>query len=115
MELKLVRKVVFILGLVLAVVLAVHFWRIAGGWGTFALIVLGFILGFLCISKKETYKFLIAAIALVSPLVVAYLVLNSILPADDVLIGVPLYIATFITPAAFVLALKTIWSFLAKD
>jgi len=70
------------------------------------LVVLGIIVGFLNISEKETTSFLVAAIALVA---VGAAGLEK-LPAVGSYIGPILTnIATFVAPAAIIVALKAVY------
>ena len=72
---------------------------------TYLLVILGVIVGFVNIKQKETFNFLIAAIAL---LAAGGAGLNT-LPAIGTYIGTILInIATFVAPAVIVVSLKAI-------
>ncbi|OGI15340.1 hypothetical protein A3K63_05480 [Candidatus Micrarchaeota archaeon RBG_16_49_10] len=103
----------FVIGVLLALLggLIVSLGLLAGGTLAVLLVVLGILVGFLNVSGKETAQFLLASIALLAagsaglgglPLIGIYL--GSVL----------LYIATFVAPAAVVVALKAIFD-LAKN
>jgi len=70
------------------------------------LVILGLLVGFLNITAKETQEFLIAAVALVisSGIAVSVIILPSWL---TIILS---NIVSFVFPAAFVVALKTVWS-----
>ncbi|RLE45834.1 hypothetical protein DRJ22_03470 [Candidatus Woesearchaeota archaeon] len=69
------------------------------------IVILGFVVGLLNITVRETQEFLIAAVALV---VASGFALNIVVfPAlfHDVLVN----LVVFVSPAAIVVALKTVW------
>jgi F0F1-type ATP synthase assembly protein I len=84
----------------------------AYGWVTFALLILGIIVGLLNIAAKEVTPFLIAAIALLvtkgetfqNPLNMVHLLLGS---WAYCIIN---FIVAFVAPAAIILAIKAIYS-----
>lgn len=101
----------FILGVVIALIAGI--WPL-GTWSVTALIVVGLLVGFLNITEKETNGFLFAALVLV---IVGSM--GSALLKDIAVVGPRLYsvfgaVVVFVTPAALVVALKSIYS-LAKD
>lgn len=78
---------------------------------TYLLIVLGVIVGFVNVKQKEAYNFLISAIAL---LAVGAAGLET-LPVIGTFIGSILTnIATFVAPAAVLVALKAIYDLASK-
>ena len=101
----------FVLGVLLAIVAGLMTEWLSPGTVGLALVVLGLIVGFLNVQKKETANFLVAAIALMLtglarvdqlPLVGPYL--------DPVLANIVMFVA----PAVLVVSLKTIFE-LGKD
>jgi hypothetical protein len=99
----------FIVGVVLAIVL--------GLFGTYIttdvqqgiawlLIILGLIVGFVNIGQKEAFNFLIAAIAL---LAVGAAGLETLPVVGDFVGPILTNIATFVAPAAVIIALKAIY------
>lgn len=103
----------FIIGVVLAILIgllgATTFGSFAQ-WLPVVFIILGFVIGFLNISDKETTAFLVAVIAL--------LVAGGINWVSIPTIGVYLenifgYIASLLAPAAVIVGLKAVWN-LAK-
>jgi hypothetical protein len=110
MELKLVGKAAFIIGLVIAVIIGAL--GISTEWWLLALVILGLIVGFLNITEKEVSNFLIAAIALILVGTIGG-GLGTIPTIGDYLAAIVSNIAVFVVPAALVVSLKTVWS-LAK-
>ena len=101
----------FVLGVLLAIVAGLMSNLLSAGTVGLALVVLGLIVGFLNVQKKETASFLVAAIALMLtglaqvdqlPLIGTYL---------DSILG---NIVVFVAPAVLVVSLKTIFE-LGKD
>lgn len=103
----------FIFGVLLALLggLLVTLKLLSGGIVALLLVVLGIIVGFMNVTEKETIPFLVASIALLAtgsaglrelPLFGAYL--GTVL----------LYLATFVAPAAVVVALKAIFDLAKK-
>ena len=105
----------FIVGLVLAII--VSFFS-AGNWAglvTLVLVIVGLIVGFLNITEKETTPFLIAAVALIVTSSADLEVINGIIPnVGTWLQNIVHNIAVLVSPAAIVVALKSVRS-LAKD
>jgi hypothetical protein len=105
MKMETIGKWAFILGVLIAIV--------AGLAGTtyastvaMVLVILGVIVGLLNISEKEVYNFLIAAIAL---MMTGAAGLEN-LPAIGSMLGPILTnIATFVAPAAVIVALKAVY------
>ena len=103
----------FIAGIIIALVVAfVSKWE---GQLTLVLVVLGLIVGFLNVTEKETTPFLVAAIALLAT-GAARDSLTKIPPdvLGNFLASAVGNIASFVAPAAIVVAVKAIWA-LAKD
>ncbi len=106
----------FIIGVLVAVVVGLFSSNLdpnTGGWLVLLLVVLGLIVGFLNVTEKESTPFLIAAVALLLT-GTAGATLARIPAVGNYLAGVVQQIAVFVTPAAIVVALKSIQS-LAKD
>ena len=108
MELDLVGKWAFIIGLIIAILAAV-----AGdviGVGTIALIlfVLGLVVGFLNIDKKNTTEFLVAVIALlilgISSLGALSIIWTTIMYLESILTN----FTAFVSAAVLVVSIKAI-------
>lgn len=102
----------FIAGVVLAILSG--FFNLT--WVPGVLIVLGFLVGFLNITEKETESFLLAAVGL---LLVGSAGLESIailkeVGLDTVVESVLTNIRTFTAPGVLVVALKTVWELAKK-
>lgn len=105
MELEQIGHWSFILGVIIAI-LAGLLGAAYAETVAMLLVVLGIIIGFLNISEKEVYNFLIAAIAL---LLTGAAGLET-LPVIGTFIGPILTnIATFVAPAAVIVALKAVY------
>ena len=102
----------FLLGAVVAVVMAVG--SIAGqawasnAWLTFALVLLGLVVGVLNITKEETLGFLMAAVALVVVKTANLSAINTLIPLVGTFLEAAVANAiTLVAPAALVVALKS--------
>ena len=105
----------FIIGVLVAVIIGLFSGSLqesTSGWLILLLVVLGLIVGFLNITESETTPFLVAAVALLIT-GTASESLRIIPTIGSYLAGVVVAIAVFVTPAAIVVALKSIQS-LAK-
>ena len=106
----------FIVGIIIAAVIGLFSNSIdqkTSGWLVLLLIVLGLLVGFLNISEKESTPFLIAAVALIVTSGAGATI--SMIPKIGVyLTQVVTQIGVFVTPAAILVAVKSIWA-LAKD
>jgi len=104
----------FIIGVILAIILGLFGTYITTEVQTYViylLIILGLIVGFLNIAEKQSFDFLIAAIAL---LAVGGAGLE-LLPTIGLYLGAILTnIAVFVAPAAVIVALKAIYSLAYK-
>ncbi len=98
----------FLIGIVLAIIAAF----VAVPMLALVLAILGLIVGLLNVSDKETMPFLVAAIAL--GMGSAALAPFSTFPLMDKIVMVFQNIAVFVAPAAFIVAIKAIWT-MAKD
>ena len=107
MELEQIGHWSFILGVIIAIVAGLPILGVEYAETiVMILVILGVIIGFLNISEKEVYNFLIAAIAL---LLTGAAGLEN-LPAVGTYIGPILTnIATFVAPAAVIVALKAVY------
>jgi len=76
---------------------------------TWALVLLGLVVGLLNITAKETKEFLIACVALV---IVADAAAPLLGPVMAAILG---NIVTFVFPAAFVVAFKSIWTLASEE
>ncbi len=77
---------------------------------TSLLIVLGLIVGFLNITKKETNKFLMASVSLVIVSAIGGGIIGDVLVIGQYIEGILVSLITFVVPAAIVVALKAIYS-----
>lgn len=111
MEMRKIGEWSFIAGVVIAVLAGLLAGQVEAGLLAVSLVILGLIVGLLNISEKETTSFLIAAVTLV---IVGAAGLEK-LPAVGVFIGPVLTnIATFVAPAAIIVALKAVWDLAKK-
>lgn len=115
-ESKKIGEWAFILGVVISVIIGLFSNSLSSntyGWMILLLVVVGLVIGLLNISEKESTPFLVAAVALLLTGTAGDTL--KIIPTVGVyLTGVVQAIAVFVTPAAIVVALKSIQS-LAKD
>ena len=88
---------------------------IHGALGIFqlVLVILGIICGIATITEKEATAFLIAAIALAVVRGAVFLPLNYLPPLGYMAMWIVNFIATFVAPAAIIIAVKAVWA-LAK-
>ncbi len=76
---------------------------------TFVLVVLGFIVGFLNITAKETTEFLVASVTLIVLSTAQLAVINNFVAGLGTLLEAILAnIAVFVAPAAMIVSLKAI-------
>lgn len=107
----------FLIGILLAVVLALFVEQIGTGTSStmlLVLVILGVIVGFLNIQHKEMTEFLVAAITLIvmAPLSIVF---SSIPLVGGLIKEVLTYIAIFVAPAALIVALKAIVELAEKE
>ena len=100
----------FIAGIILAVLIALV-PHLRGDIATWILVILGVLVGLLNVTAKETTGFLIAALALIIASSASALVLAVIWTGLTLILG---NIIIFVSPAAIVVALKTVYA-LAQD
>jgi hypothetical protein len=96
----------FIIGLVISVVAGV--FAPANGVLVLILVILGIVIGFLNITPKETQALLLAAIALI--VVGNAFAAITIFDLNKYIGGVLFYITVFVSPAAVIAAIKTLWA-----
>ncbi|MFH1224845.1 MAG: hypothetical protein V1676_03500 [Candidatus Diapherotrites archaeon] len=109
MDMQKIGSWAFLLGVLIALVagIATAFMTVDASmtmYAGFAMLVLGLIIGLLNVTDKETVAFLVAAIALISTKA-ALGALGS--PVLEAIVG---NIAALAAPAAFVVALKAVWT-----
>ncbi|HDJ96498.1 MAG TPA: hypothetical protein ENG45_00300 [Candidatus Aenigmarchaeota archaeon] len=102
MRIEKIGEWAFLLGVLLAVIFGLY----PIGYAGLILVILGVIVGLLNISEKETTSFLIAAIALSLPGTITKF---GEIQYGDVIVSILANIATFVAPAAVIVALKAIW------
>jgi hypothetical protein len=95
----------FLVGVILAIVLAFFPEALAAGTAATILIILGFIVGFWNVGAKEKSLFLIAAVAL---LAVGAGGLQNIAVVGEALGNFTDNITAFVAPVAFIVTLKAI-------
>ena len=85
---------------------------IHGALGIFqlVLVILGIICGIATITEKEATAFLIAAIALAVVRGAVFLPLNYLPPLGYMAMWIVNFIATFVAPAAIIIAIKAVWA-----
>lgn len=106
-DLKKIGHYSFIIGLIIAVVIAL-IPQLRGTEAVVILVILGVIVGFLNITAKETTGFLVAALVLLmasSAIALTLTAIPTIGPVLGVMFGSFL---TFVAPAAIIVAIKTI-------
>jgi len=74
------------------------------------LVILGIICGIATITEKEATAFLIAAIALAVVRGAVFLPLNYLPPLGYMAMWIVNFIATFVAPAAIIIAVKAVWA-----
>lgn len=109
-DLKKAGHLSFIAGIVIAVVIAL-IPQLSSNAAVWILVVLGVLVGLLNVTTKETMGFLVAALALIIASSASALTLATIWSGLTRILG---NIITFVSPAAIVVALKTVYS-LAED
>jgi len=74
------------------------------------LVILGIICGIITVTEKEATAFLIAAIALAVVRGAVFLPLNYLSPLGYMAMWIVNFIATFVAPAAIIIAVKAVWA-----
>jgi len=108
----------FIIGIVVAVILGilsgvgVVLGTTALNWLTLLLVVLGLIVGFSNVTKKESTPFLIAAMALLIANTAGLVNINTLIPyLGSILEGIVTYLLVVVAPAALIVAVKAFYEF----
>ncbi len=102
----------FLVGLLLAIVLGLFPMALKASTTLAVLVVLGFIVGLVNVVKKETDGFLIASIALLAAGTAGY----GVLPGIGTYLGAILTnIASFVAPAAVIVAIRAIYQLARKN
>jgi hypothetical protein len=102
MKLELVGKWAFIIGLVLAVVVGYMF---QAQWVVWVLAILGVIVGLLNVTREDTERFLLAAIALA----LSVTALSTVPVLGLSITNILGYVAAFVAGAMVVVALKALF------
>ena len=102
MNLEMVGKWAFIAGLVLAVLLG---YLLGVGWAVWVLAILGVIVGLLNVTREDTERFLLAAIALG----LSVTALNAVPGLGPHITNILGYVAAFVAGAVVVVALKALF------
>lgn len=108
----------FLACIVIAIVagLATSFADFSAGWVALALVVLGVIVGLTTVTEEEAAPFLVAAIAFsVASSGGWFLVINdAVAKLGTVINSIVFNIASFVAPAAIILATKTVYELARK-
>lgn len=111
----------FIIGVVVALILGIvtgigsSLGATAMAWLALLLVVLGLIVGFVNITKKEATPFLVAAIALLIANTAGLVNINTLVPyLGSILEGIVFYVLVMVAPAALVVAVKAFYELAAK-
>lgn len=102
-----IGDIAFFAGVLVAIIAGLFPELLSGGVVAAILVILGIIVGFLNVTKEETTSFLIAAIALLAAGAAG---LGSLPWVGSFLAPIALNIATFVAPAAVIVALKAVWN-----
>jgi hypothetical protein len=102
MKLEMVGKWAFIIGLVLAVVVGFIF---QAAWVVWVLAILGVIVGLLNVTREDTERFLLAAIAFA----LSVTALNTVPVLGLLVTNILGYVAAFVAGAVVVVALKALF------
>ncbi len=102
MNLEMVGKWAFIAGLVLAVLLG---YILGVGWAVWVLAILGVIVGLLNVTREDTERFLLAAIAFG----LSVTALNTVPGLGPHITNILGYVAAFVAGAVVVVALKALF------
>ena len=109
-DLKRIGHLSFIAGIVLAVLMA-FVTQLRGDVAIWILVILGVIVGLLNVTSKETMGFLVASLTLIIASSASALTLATIHVVLTSILG---NVIIFVSPAAIVVALKTVYA-LAQD
>jgi hypothetical protein len=113
MKMEKVGELAFLAVVVIAILAGLL--NAGGGTITLLLVVLGLIVGFLNVSEKETTPFLIAAVALVVAGTANFGAIDQVVnPLGTIINSVLNNIATFVAPAAVLVALKAVYALASR-
>lgn len=101
----------FLAGLLLALVLGIFQQALAAETATLILVVLGIVVGLFNIAQKETHDFLLVAVAL---LVAGAAGLGTLPGVGTYLSAILKNIASFVAPAAVIVAVKAVYGLARK-
>lgn len=111
----------FLVGILLALVLALFSTSLSNRASSImllVLIVLGIVVGFLNITAKEMTEFLVAAIALIvmASVSTTLVIIDQYVPGlGSIMQSILSYIAIFVAPAALIVAIKAIVELAEKE
>lgn len=106
----------FLAGMVIAVLAGLFGGVLNVVWTSTILVLLGLIVGFINVTRKETAPFLIAAIALIMVGTAGISTMTSLLGAvisfdvGEYITAILTNFVAFVSPAALVVAIKAIWT-----
>ncbi len=110
-----VGHIAFLAGIVIAILTGILGGVINLAWTAAVLVLLGFVVGFMNISRKETLPFLVASIALILVGTAGITSMTSLLGAlvsfnvGEYITAILTNFVAFVSPAALVVAIKAIW------
>lgn len=113
MKMEKVGELAFLAVVVIAVLAGLL--QATSAWVAVLLVVLGLVVGLLNVSEKETTPFLIASIALVAAATASFSPIDSVVAGlGSVIDAILKNIATFVAPAAVLVALKAVYALASK-
>ena len=113
MKMEKVGELAFLAVVVIAVLAGLL--QASTAWVTVLLVLLGLVVGFLNVSEKETAPFLIASIALVVAATATFSSIDTVIGGLGTIIDTILNnVATFVAPAAVLVALKAVYTLASK-
>lgn len=113
MKMEKVGELAFLAVVVIAVLAGLL--QASSAWVTVLLVVLGLVVGFLNVSEKETAPFLMASIALVVAATATFGPIDTVIPGlGSVIDAILNNVATFVAPAAVLVALKAVYALASK-
>ena len=113
MKLEKVGEIAFFAMIIIAILAGLA--GASGGAVSAVLVVLGIIVGLLNVTEKETTPFLIAAIVLIVAGTVGFAAIDEIaLGVGTIIDTIVANIATFVAPAAIIVALKAVYALASR-
>lgn len=109
-----IGRVAFIIGLVLAAIIAVFSWTAIPTWAVFTIAALGVIVGLLNVAAQEVKTFLIAAIAFLLSFQALSSVVSTLTFGWSAVATFFGLLNVFIAPAAAIVAVKALFN-ITKD